>query len=80
MWWSVINRGSLIFLTRRHLRDDTKAAGIKDLAGEKMAAGPGGQPFCMELGDLREFLTAAMTDDAVWIKTLMKEDKCAMLK
>jgi hypothetical protein len=55
-------------------------AHAEPLVGKKLAAGPDGQPFCFEMSDLKEFMVAALTNDTVWTKTMIKEEKCATLK
>ena len=55
-------------------------AHAEPMVGKKLAVGPSGQPFCLEVADLKEFVTAALTNDTTWVSAMVKEDKCGMLK
>lgn|SRR6185436_13445775 len=56
------------------------SAHAEPMVGKKLAAGPSGQPFCLELDGLKEFMIAAMTDDTVAVGAILKEGTCTMIK
>ena len=58
----------------------TGAANAAPMVGKKLAAGSTGQPFCLEVEDLKEFLIAALMEDKVSLGASVKEGRCTMLK
>ena len=58
----------------------TGVASAEPMVGKKLAAGSNGQPFCLEVEDLKEFLTAALMEDKASLGSSMKEGRCTMLK
>ena len=58
----------------------TGAVCAEPMVGKKMAAGSNGQPFCLEVENLKEFMIAAMTEDRDNLGAILKEGSCTMLK
>ena len=51
-----------------------------DMVGQKLTVSTGGQPFCTELENLKEFMMAALLKDDEQLGAILKEGQCTMLK